>query len=190
MIAEKVTVTIAVEEHWLVGSLLLKGGRILDVLNDFRSDFVELTDVKVHQHWKQRCVGQISKTLVPKQAAEFVIVPTGDHESPDKRLNYYRSKECFRAFAIVGGYSVAGNLQLTKASTDVRYTLVSELAHFFPLTDARLTGRTVEDFGVPLLFINKHSLSCFDVANVADGIPIVGEEEGSLSAAVAEQARH
>jgi hypothetical protein len=181
MVPKTATVTVAIEEHWLVGSLPVGEGRIQDTLNQMHSDFIQLTDVEIHQHWKRRCVAKIQRTLIPKRRIEFVIAAGEQRESPDRRLNHYRAKDRFRTVLTVGGNTISGDLHLPRPSTEIRHTLVSELAAFFPLTDARLTGRMVEDLSVPLLLINKRSVSSFDVATPAAAPPAASREPESLA---------
>lgn len=181
MIPRTATVTVAIEEHWLVGSLPLGGGRIQDALNQMRSDFIQLTGVEIHQHWKRRCVAKIQRTLIPKRKIEFMIAAGEERESLDRRLHHYRAKDRFRTVLTVGGNTISGDLHLPRPSTEVRHTLVSELAAFFPVTDARLTGRTVEDLSVPLLLVNKRSVSSFDVATPAAAPAAARSEPESLA---------
>jgi hypothetical protein len=158
-------ITAAVFGHWLVGHMPLKDFRIQESLNDSRTNYLTLTNVEVHTLSKRECVAQLPEVIVPKCQLEFVIVPTSQHEAPEKRWNNRAAKAAFQAFSIVNGYRISGELHLPKKPDDVHFVLSHQLGQFFALTRASISldPRGETEFSAPLLLANKAFVSCLHV---------------------------
>jgi hypothetical protein len=164
-------ITVVVSGHWLLGTLPLAGGRIQETLNDSRTDFLQLYDVEVHSPAKSECVASLPKVVIPKSKIVFVGTPATQHEAPEKSRNNRVGKAAYKAFALVSGYHIWGELHLATAPGDYRYTLLHELSSFFALTGAIVgfSGKGINVLHMPLLFANKGYVSCFDVGDVTGG---------------------
>jgi hypothetical protein len=156
---------VGVSDHWLLGNLPLDDSRILDRLNDSRSDFVHLSEVEVHDHQNRQCVANLPHVAVPKCKIQFAGNPSQEHEAPETRLNRFASKDTFEATTILGRYCVSGELHLPEFCGDDVHTLTHQLARFFPMTGASLIGAKAERISFPLLIANKEFVSCFHVGS-------------------------
>jgi hypothetical protein len=143
--------------------------RIQETLNDPRTDFLTFTDVEVHPLSIRECVARLPDVIVPKCQLEFVIVPTTQHEAPEKRWNNRAVKAAFQAFAIVNGYRVSGELHLPDKPDDIHFVFTHQLGQFFALTRASLSlgPRGESQLSAPLLLANKSFVSCLHVGQPA-----------------------
>lgn len=169
MSVENQQITAAVAGHWLVGRLPLTGSRIQEALSDPSSDFVKLLDVEVHPLAKRECVAKLREVLVPKSKIEFVAVPSGPHEAPEKRWNNRTAKQIVQAFAIVSDYSISGELHLPAKPGDFQLAFTRQLGRFFALTGVTLNSsrQGTKQLSVSLVIVNKDFVSCFQVGQPA-----------------------
>jgi len=167
MLTKSTRIIAAVSNHWLLGSLPLQDSRIREELNDSRTDFVQLHDVKVHVHTKRECVAKLPTMVVPKCKLEFIVVPSGTHEAPEKCWNNWTAKAAFSAFAIVSKYLIQGTLHVPTTALDPQRVLMHQDGKFFPLTQVSLGygGQGVQQRSVPLLLVNKDFVTCFEVGD-------------------------
>jgi hypothetical protein len=171
-------ITAAISGHWLVGHLPLDGTRIQDALNDARTDFLRLFDVEVHAPAKREYITKLPDVIVPKCKLEFVVIPTGEHEAPEKRWNNRAARAVFKAFAIVGHCDISGHLHLPSKPNDFQYTLLHQLGRFFALTEASFSfsGHGGTELSVPLLFVNRDFVSCLHVGTLQPDARQVAEQ--------------
>jgi hypothetical protein len=132
--------------------------------------------VEVYPSARQRCFARLPEIIVPKCKMEFVAVPSRQHEAPDQRLARYASRDVFTAFVVLGRYCVSGELHLPRLSGNALHTLTHQLGRFFPLTEAKIDGRDIQQLGFPLLIANKDFVSGFHIGNAAHA----GVHEGGL----------
>ncbi|MBA4107860.1 MAG: hypothetical protein C0485_19175 [Pirellula sp.] len=168
------SVIAAIPGHWLIGRLSLEGTRIQEALNDAGTDFLRLSDVEVHAPAKRECVSKQPEVIVPKCKLEFAVIPTSEHEAPEKRWNNRTARAVFKAFVTVGQCAISGHLHLPSKPADSQYTLVHQLGRFFALTEATFSfsGHGGTQLGAPLLFVNRDLVSCLHVDPVQPDVGI------------------
>ena len=69
-----VSVIVIAGPHSLQGTIENRGLRVLDVLNDVISDYLQLHDVTVRRGIDGTCLGQLSGATIPKAAIDFVLL--------------------------------------------------------------------------------------------------------------------
>ena len=99
---------------------------------------------------------------------EIVVLPTNEHEAPEKRWNNFTARTTANVFAIVSNYRIQGELQLPNNPKDSLYTLTHQLGRFFPITRTSITGPGTKQFSVPVLLANKDLVNCFNVGESAN----------------------
>jgi hypothetical protein len=158
----------AISGHWLVGRLSLEGARIQDALNDAGTDFLRLSEVEVHAPAKRECVSKLPEVIVPKCKLEFAVIPTSEHEAPEKRWNNRIARAVFETFVTVGHCDISGHLHLPSKPANFQYALLHQLGRFFALTEATFSfsGQGGAQLSAPLLFVNKDLVSCLHVGPV------------------------
>jgi hypothetical protein len=161
-------ITAAISGHWLVGHLPLSGTRIQEALNDAGTDFVRLFDVEVHAPAKRECVTKLPDVIVPKGKLEFVVIPTSEHEAPEKRWNNRATRAIFKTFVTAGNCDISGHLHLPSKPANFQFTLLHQLGRFFALTEASFSfsGHGGTQLSVPLLFVNRDFVSCVHVGSL------------------------
>ncbi len=180
----------AVSDYWIIGSLSLPNTRIQEVLNDPRSEFLQLQDVEVHVRESSGRVAELDQTIIPKRKLQYLVADCAEHETPERRWTHHKPKDVFRAFALVGDDCLSGNLHFSSRPTDSLHAWLNQLSHFVVLTEASLCmhGRGVNSMQLPLVFFNKEHVSCFEVSVQAESDPssypslqsTVQDEEGGL----------
>jgi hypothetical protein len=174
-------ITAAVSGHWLVGDLPLSGTRIQEVLNDAGTDFLRLFDVEVHAPAKRECVNKLPDVIVPKCKLEFVVIPTSEHEAPEKRWNNRAARAVFKTFVIVGHCDISGHLHLPSKPANFQFTLLQQLGRFFALTEASFSFSGMQ-LSVPLLFVNRDFVSCLHVGSLELAPCQVAERQSAIHA--------
>ena len=169
IMSESLQIAAAVSGYWISGAFETTGRRSQEVLNDPSSDFVRLNGVDARTAATSEPVATLESVIVPKHKIEVVVVPSLQHEAPDKRWNNLTAKTVCPGFAIVNQYHLAGNLHLPNVPIDSQHALTQQLPRFFPFTEASLChsdwgGREID---APTVIANSDHLSCFEVREPA-----------------------
>jgi hypothetical protein len=149
MASPKVPTILITQEHLLIGEVLTRGTRLLEVLTDPHTEFLQLSDVHVsRREAKTQEVIRLPEAVVRKAEICLAVLGGGRHESPETRRFAYVDKRSYPTFAIVAGYEVRGELQL-KGASDPIAALTHEIRGFMPLTQVTIGHAGVS--GDPLL---------------------------------------
>lgn len=138
MLSEGRPVVLVTAEHLLVGTVATKEQRISDILNDHRTDYVHIRNVRVFRRAGNQCVGQLQHCIVPKSKLSLVLILDQKHEARTKRLNNFVEKQADSVFLTVDGYEVRGWLHLN-GTTDPVWYLTQQTRLFFPITKAEVS---------------------------------------------------
>lgn len=143
-------------EHWLAGVISTNGIRILDVLNDVRTDYLCLREARLFRKSRQESpLVSFPEVVVPKQRIALLVLTTREHEAPTKRSYLAVQKRAFHACLGIPGYTVQGLLHDKRRPGDLRALFVRDLGEFFPLTEAVVSGNGASRFTAPLVIVNK-----------------------------------
>lgn len=157
-----IPVILVVKNHWLLGKLRTAEQRVLDSLNDPQTDYLDLVEVKVFSALdRRRCLADLPAATIPKDGLYLLIIPTERYE-PSRTTRIYRieEKKAVSVCTVAAGYFVRGNLHLKRQGVDSRYTLTTLLNHFFPVTDATVSGPGMEPISAKTVMANKRYVSC------------------------------
>ena len=184
MNTELTPVILVVDNHWLLGKLQTSDQRVLDILNDPQTDYLDLQDVKVFSSTnRQKCLSNLPTAIIPKESLHLLIIPTDKfEESRKKRIHRIVEKREWDVCMVAAGYFVQGKLHIKSHGYDARYTLTHVLGHFFPITDATLSGPGTDPITVSTAMVNKNfvsSLSCVS-ADVSTAVQSLAGSTGSL----------
>lgn len=128
--------------HWIVGLLSTDNRRLNEVANDRASEFLSLTDARVHA---EPNLGQpltmLPRIVVPKSAVTLLASLEDHHEAPDKRRTYLQRKQAFPVFITVPGTEIVGNLHLATRLDPVALLarLGTEGSVFFAVSEAEVS---------------------------------------------------
>ena len=178
-------VILVVENHWLLGKLQTSDKRVLDILNDPQTDYLDLQDVKVFSSTnRQKCLANMPTAIIPKESLHLLIIPTDKFEgSRNKRIHRIVEKRELDVCTVAAGYLVQGKLHIKSHGYDARYTLTHVLSNFFPVTDATLSGPGIDPITVSTVMTNKNFVSSLSCVNV-DGPAAAQSPVGSVGSLV------
>jgi hypothetical protein len=134
---DRTSVIVIAGPHSLLGTIDNRGLRVLDVLNDVRTDYLQLRDATLRREIDGMCIGQLSGATIPKTAVDFVLLESDKHEAAVRRNFALVSKPSREALILLGDYEIHGTF-MTTGSMDVLPALRQEQTAFFPVTSARL----------------------------------------------------
>ena len=148
------------DDYWLLGKVPTREERVLDVLKDPNTVYVEIAHVQVFRN--QSRVASISQGVVAKKKLSLILIPGKKHEAPEKRSLYFMKKRMCHTCVLVPGYTVQGKLHPSRLDNSL-LTLTGGVADFFPMTDAKIQGAGIEPLEVPVAIINKSVVAFFSV---------------------------
>jgi hypothetical protein len=142
--ADRVPILTVSSQHSFTGTVENRGLRVLDVLNDVSSDYLELHDVAVRRGTHGQCIKQLPQATIPKSAIDFVLLEFDRHEAPLRRGHAFVPKETRQALVIVGDYEIQGTF-MPKGSFDALRGLRQEPTAFFPIVAPNVSRATSAD---------------------------------------------
>lgn len=152
-------------EHRFKAKVYTRGQRLLDMLNDRNTDFLQINDVEVFRYSAPEArVETFEEAVVRKEDLHLAIITREEHEAPTQRLFGFVQKVPYRVFITVPGYEVRGEIHLgQKADRNPIAILSMQAGRFFPVTSAKTsqawTGEVILES--PVIMVNKNSLSLF-----------------------------
>jgi hypothetical protein len=136
--ADPVAVVVMAGQHSFFGGLENRGLRVLEVLNDVSSNYLQLHAVTVRRGLDGISIGQLAKATVPKTAIDFVLLERDQHEAPLRRKYALLPKNAREALVLLGEYEIRGTFMIS-GTFDVLPALRQESTAFFPVAAAHLT---------------------------------------------------
>ncbi len=158
-------VELITHEHCFKATVYTRGQRLLDMLNDRTTDFLQLNDVEVYRYSApEDCIGTFEEAIVRKDDLHLTIITREEHEAPTRRLFGFVEKVPYHVFLTVPGYEVRGQMHLGQRHDHSPIAVLSQqMGRFFPVTGARAsqawTGEAILETQV--IMVNKQSLSLF-----------------------------
>ncbi len=133
---DEMALVLYVGGHRLEASMKNSGYRLLDILNDSMSEFLELYDVRVAADGAE-LGSSLSHAVVAKARITLAAVLGDRHEAEERRRFSAIDKSRHTALAIVDGFEIRGEMHL-EGAPDAERALSGELDTFFAITDATL----------------------------------------------------
>ena len=123
MNTEDAQAIIMTSDHWMVCTIPLRGARVLDLLNDGGSDFLDILDVKLYPNLDRgQRIAAFPEALIPKEQLSLVAIMSEKHEVRDlNRLQKIVDKKITHAVVVVSGYAIQGQMHLTTRADDRAY---------------------------------------------------------------------
>jgi hypothetical protein len=158
-------VELVTHEHRFKAKVYTRGQRLLDMLNDRTTDFLQINDVEVYRYSAPDVqLGVFEEAIVRKKDLHLAIITHEEHEAPAQRLFGFVQKIPYHVFLTVPGYEVRGTIHLGQRHDHNPISVLSrQTGTFFPVTSATAsqawTGEAILDS--PAIMINRDSLSLF-----------------------------
>ena len=152
--------TLYVGRHKVEGRIATGGYRLLDVLNDPMSEYLEVYDARVTTG-----TGELGDPLlqaaVAKSEISLAVILAEEHEAEERRRFTAIDKKRYLALLIADGLEIRGTAYLA-GTAEPALALAGELDRFFPLTDATVfSAATGERIEAPVAMPNKRFVSLF-----------------------------
>lgn len=176
MSANSLPVILFTPDHRLQCVVPLPEVRLLDHLNDPRSEYLSIADIVVREKRSGRPLAALTESLLAKSAVRIIIPTATKHEAPEKRYNTFHAKTSREAFALVDGFELHAQIQL-EGHDEPSYILTQELKRFVPFVNTSIFYRG-EPFPLPgnrVVFVNKESIDLFELD---PELEIAAEEQG------------
>jgi len=179
MTASCAPVILITAEHALSATIPTSGQRVLDILNDPRSEFLTVHDASVLRRRDASRIATLPKAVIRKANIGLALLKSGEHEAPEKRRSCYLRKDEHVVFLVVLGYEVAGTMHLN-ASKDPVTVLYHEAGAFTPVANAFVSfaGAAPWAQAMDVALANQSLVSLIHVGDLdADGycLPGVGK---------------
>jgi hypothetical protein len=130
--ADRATIFVVSAQHSFLGAIENRGLRVLEILNDLSSDYLDLHDVAVFRGLQGECVKRLPAATLPKSMVDFVLLESHKHEAPLRRTHAYVAKDSHNAFMLLGDFEIHGELTIKWTPNSIRY-LQQEQTAFFPV---------------------------------------------------------
>ncbi len=151
--------------HMLKCKILVRGQRVLDILNDGGSEYLRVCDVLVFRKDGTRCSFQPQEAVIPKANIHLAILSGSKHEAPEKRAVAFSSKDQYEALATVDQYEIHGRIHM-KGHPDGTSFLTREASRFVPITQARVChpGAQESDARPRLVLVQTRAIDMLHVS--------------------------
>jgi hypothetical protein len=187
--ADRVSILVVAGLHSLFGELENRSLRVLDVLNDVSTSFLQLQDVTVMRGFHGERVKRIQDAMIPKAAIDFVLLESDTHEAPMRRRHSFVEKRAQRALVLMTDFEIRGTFMLKGSADSSMGALGKDSSAFFPMTTANVkrlvsTGESVKagvvminKAKVSLLHLEQEQAPAYDLGSAPD------ESKGEAQAA-------
>ena len=137
---DEMELVLYVGDHRLAGAIKNSGYRLLDILNDRMSEFLELYDVRVAADGAEPG-NSLTQAVVAKARITLAAVLGDQHEAEERRRFSAVEKSQHPAFAIVDGFEIRGAMHLEGRRTPSSRSLASSTRSSRSLARACSTPR-------------------------------------------------
>jgi len=160
------SIALVAGEHWVTGLISTEERRVLDIVNDRQSEYLQLAEVRLYLSADLgEPVATLDKAVLPKASILFLMITEERHEAPRKRVSFFVRKDHYEFFATVAGFEVRGYVHLTQRTDMLGYLtkLQREGSQFFPVTDTSVAqmGPFGEPSHAPVTLVNRTHLDVF-----------------------------
>lgn len=133
----RIPVCLVTDAHSVIGLLETDGRRVLEVLNDLTTGFLELSEVRSQRLGAQREFVTLPRLLTCKSEITVCAIMQDKHEAAQRRMDAYVPKVPHEIYVLAGACQCQGTISL-RGNPDPVQAMQSEFGLFFPITDANL----------------------------------------------------
>jgi len=160
-VKSRVPILIISGQHSFSGLVENRGLRILDVLNEGGTEFVNLHDISIQRGFDETSIRQVAATLLPKAAIDFVLLKSDPHEAPIRRKHSLVAKDRHSAFVVLDDYEIRGTFE-AKGLIDPKLVLHQDASTFFAVVSPTINhGASKWTVSAGVAFVNKTKVSLF-----------------------------
>ncbi len=124
------------EHHWYKGTVLTRGFRLADLLNQSATEVLEMHRVEVYPLTNPSSTPFQCAELLIKKDSIAMSTPTGSHEAAARRLYSYVEKKHYTAQIVLPGFTLSGTIHLpSRGSPWIWLAETSTEPSFVPITN-------------------------------------------------------
>lgn len=142
----------------------LNGNRLLDVMNQSISDYLECTGAALYHN--TRLIERADQLKIRKPEIMIAGIAGKTHEAQEKRIGSRRKLDLFQAFVAVDRWIVKGRLYMTSNKTVKEFLNADR--DFFPIADANIIDAESPDEPqqVPVAIVNRSRVSFMEITEL------------------------
>ncbi len=162
----RVTADFFTASYRFSASVLVYKRRLVDVLSDAITDYLELVDVYISRiNSPGDIVATYSKGSLVKQEINFILLPTEAEGKSQER--FFASRENLPVFVSIPAFEITGNIQWGRHELDIKKLMGTDTQKFLPVLDMTATNSTFPKvtFQGPLALINKSKIQVVCTGN-------------------------
>jgi hypothetical protein len=152
----RVTADFFTDSHRFSASVVVYKRRLIDVLSDRMTNYLDLVDVYVSRNNQPgEIVGTYQKGSLVKEEINFIVLPT-ETQAVSKERFYTPSRVNLSIFVTVPYFEIRGKFQWM-GDLDVKKILTAETQKFLPVLEASAANPFFPDFNFqgPVALVNK-----------------------------------
>jgi hypothetical protein len=170
-VTSRVDILIVSGQHSFSGSVENRGLRILDVLNEPSTEFLNLHNVSIQRGFDETSIEHVGATLVPKTAIDFVLLKSETHEAPVRRRHALVAKDRYSAFVTLAHYEIRGKF-VAKGTVDPKVVLHQDASAFFAIVSPTINwGGSTRPVSAGVAFVNRAKVSLFHYGSERSASP-------------------
>lgn len=163
--AGRVTADFFTASHRFSASILVYKRRLVDVLSDALTDYLEMVDVYVSRiNNPGDIVATYPKGTLIKNEINFILLP--EEAEGISKERHYTSRENLAIFLSIPSFEIHGQLQWGRSDLEVKKLFASDTQKFLPITEATATNSLFPEvaFQGPIALVNKSKIQvlCFN----------------------------
>jgi hypothetical protein len=152
----RVTADFFTPSYRFSASVLVYKRRLIDVLTDRLTDYLDLVDIYVSRiNNPGDIVATYPKGSLVKQEVVFIMLP--DEVEGTSKERHFGVRDLFSIFVTVPSFEIKGQLQWGSSDLDLKKLLASETQSFLPLLEVNAANSLFPQvvFQGPLALLNK-----------------------------------
>jgi hypothetical protein len=162
----RVTADFFTASYRFSATVLVYKRRLVDVLSDVITDYLELVDIYVSRiNAPGDIVATYPKGSIVKDEINFIMLSSESEGKSQER--FYAIRENLPVFISIPSFEIAGSIQWGRQDLDIKKLMGSDTQKFLPVLDLIATNSTFPkvNFQGPLALINKSKIQVLCTGN-------------------------
>ncbi|RME76881.1 MAG: hypothetical protein D6784_04900 [Chloroflexi bacterium] len=165
----RVTADFFTDSHRLSATVFVYKRRLIDVLSDRLSDYLNLHDVYISRNNNPgEIIATFARGTLVKRDINFVIL-TSEAQAVSKEKYYVPNRVTLPVFAAVPFFEITGTFQWL-GDLDIKKIMATETQQFLPILNPTATSPFIPDlnFQGPTALVNKTKIQVFCIGEAPE----------------------
>lgn len=162
----RVTADFFTASYRFSASVLVYKRRLVDVLSDAITDYLELVDIYVSRiNAPGDIVATYARGSLVKKEINFILLPNEAEGKSQER--FFASRENLPVFVSIPSFEITGDIQWGRQELDIKKLMGSDTQKFLPVLDVTATNSSFPTvtFQGPLALVNKSKIQVVCTGN-------------------------